>query len=52
MSIPDQVIEQIRTASDIVSVIGDYVPDLKKAGRNFKCCCPMTEELVRTVGHN
>ena len=44
MSIPDQVIEQIRTASDIVSVIGDYVPDLKKAGRNFKCCCPFHTE--------
>jgi DNA primase len=44
MSIPDQVIEQIRTASDIVSVIGDYIPDLKKAGRNFKCCCPFHTE--------
>ncbi|MCR4663296.1 MAG: DNA primase [Endomicrobiaceae bacterium] len=44
MAIPDQVIEQIRTASDIVSVISDYVPDLKKAGRNFKCCCPFHTE--------
>ncbi len=44
MSIPDQVIEQIRTASDIVSVIGDYIPDLKKVGRNFKCCCPFHTE--------
>ena len=44
MYIPNQVIEQIRTASDIVSVIGDYVPDLKKAGRNFKCCCPFHTE--------
>ena len=44
MSIPDQVIEQIRTASDIVSVISDYITDLKKAGRNFKCCCPFHTE--------
>ncbi len=44
MSIPEQVIEQIRTASDIVSVIGDYITDLKKAGRNFKCCCPFHTE--------
>lgn len=44
MSIPDQVIEQIRIASDIVSVISDYVPDLKRAGRNFKCCCPFHTE--------
>lgn len=44
MAIPDQVIEQIRAAADIVSVISDYVPDLKKAGRNFKCCCPFHTE--------
>lgn len=44
MSIPDQTIEQIRTASDIVSVVRDYVPDLKKAGRNWKCCCPFHSE--------
>ena len=44
MSIPEQVIEQIRTASDIVSVISDYITDLKKAGRNFKCCCPFHTE--------
>ena len=44
MAISDQVIEQIRMASDIVSVIGDYVPDLKKAGRNWKACCPFHTE--------
>lgn len=44
MAISEQVIEQIRTASDIVSVVSDYVPDLKKAGRNFKCCCPFHTE--------
>ncbi|MDD2523879.1 MAG: DNA primase [Endomicrobiia bacterium] len=44
MSISDQVIEQVRTASDIVSVVRDYVPDLKKAGRNWKCCCPFHSE--------
>lgn len=44
MAIPEQVIEQVRAAADIVSVISDYVPDLKKAGRNFKCCCPFHTE--------
>lgn len=44
MAISDQVIEQIRMSSDIVSVIGDYVPDLKKAGRNWKACCPFHTE--------
>ena len=44
MAISDQIIEQIRMSSDIVSVIGDYVPDLKKAGRNWKACCPFHTE--------
>lgn len=44
MSISDQVIEQVRTSSDIVSIVRDYVPDLKKAGRNWKCCCPFHSE--------
>ena len=44
MAIPEQVIEQVRAAADIVSIISDYVPDLKKAGRNFRCCCPFHKE--------
>ncbi len=44
MAIPEQAIEQVRAAADIVSIISDYVPDLKKAGRNFKCCCPFHTE--------
>ncbi len=44
MAIPEQAIEQVRAAADIVSIISDYVPDLKKAGRNFRCCCPFHTE--------
>ena len=44
MAIPAEVIEQIRNFSSIESVIGEYVPDLKQAGRNWKCCCPFHTE--------
>ena len=44
MTIPTEVIEQIRSFSNIESVIGEYVPDLKQAGRNWKCCCPFHTE--------
>src|ERR1700753_2889176 len=35
--------EQIRAASDIVDVIGSYVP-LKKNGANFTALCPFHKE--------
>ena len=44
MAIPTEVIEQIRSFLSIESVIGEYVPDLKQAGRNWKCCCPFHTE--------
>lgn len=38
----DQV-EEVKSKTDIVSIIGEYV-DLKKAGRNFKGLCPFHSE--------
>jgi len=35
--------EQIRAASDIVDVIGGYIP-LKRAGANFVALCPFHKE--------
>ncbi|MFH1189958.1 MAG: DNA primase [Candidatus Omnitrophota bacterium] len=43
MAIPDKIIEQVQSRSDIVEVISRYVP-LKKAGRNFKAPCPFHNE--------
>lgn len=37
--IPNEIIEQIRLASDVVEVIGEHVP-LKKTGKTFKGICP------------
>lgn len=39
----ENTLEQIRAASDIVDVIGSYIP-LKKAGANFTALCPFHKE--------
>ena len=44
MAISDETIERIREASDIASVIKEYVPGLKKSGRDWKACCPFHHE--------
>lgn len=41
--IPPDIVEQVRHASDIVDVIGSYVP-LKKAGAKFKALSPFNKE--------
>ena len=41
--IPPHVLEQIRAASDVVDVIGSYLP-LKRAGANFVALCPFHRE--------
>jgi DNA primase len=41
--IPEDVIDQIRQASDIVEIIGAYI-QLKKRGRNFMALCPFHTE--------
>jgi DNA primase len=41
--ISPQTLEQIRAASDIVDIIGGYLP-LKRAGANFTALCPFHKE--------
>lgn len=41
--VPQTTLEQIRTASDIVEIIGGYFP-LKRAGANFVALCPFHKE--------
>jgi DNA primase len=37
--IPDEVVERVRAAADIVEVIGEYVP-LRRVGTDFRGACP------------
>ena len=41
--IPDSFLDELVARSDIVEVVGARVP-LKKAGREFKACCPFHNE--------
>jgi len=43
LSIPDNIIDEIRDRTDIVAVISDHVV-LKKTGKNFKGLCPFHSE--------
>ena len=43
MRIPDDTIERIKQAADIVEVVGDFV-SLKKRGSNYTACCPFHNE--------
>ena len=44
-------LEQIRAASDIVDVIGGYIP-LKRAGANFTALCPFHKEKTPSFNVN
>jgi DNA primase len=43
LSIPEEMVEKVREAADIVDVISDYVT-LKQTGRSFKALCPFHSE--------
>lgn len=43
MRIPEETIQQVKEASDIVDVVGQYV-DLKKSGANYLGLCPFHSE--------
>lgn len=43
-SVDNSTIEQIKDKLDIVEFIRQYVPNLKRAGKTFKACCPFHKE--------
>ncbi len=50
-TIPPAILERIRATSDIVDVIGSYLP-LKKAGANFVALCPFHKEKTPSFNVN
>ncbi len=49
--IPEETIEQIAAANDIVEVIGGYIP-LKRAGSNWRALCPFHQEKTPSFNVN
>ncbi len=44
MTISPETIDQIRQSIDIVEIIREYIPTLKRSGRNWKSNCPFHNE--------
>ncbi|QBG48355.1 DNA primase [Verrucomicrobia bacterium S94] len=42
--IPKEQIEEIRARCNIVEVVGAYLPELRRRGSTYKCCCPFHKE--------
>lgn len=40
----NNLIEQIRDSVDLLELIKEYVPSVKKSGRTYKACCPFHHE--------
>ncbi|MBF0494951.1 MAG: DNA primase [Deltaproteobacteria bacterium] len=51
MMIPDEIIDQVRVAADIVQVVSRYV-QLKKTGRNHQGLCPFHQENTPSFSVN
>ncbi|MGJ8697934.1 MAG: DNA primase [Verrucomicrobiaceae bacterium] len=49
--IPEETVEEVLAAADIVDVIGSYFP-LKRAGSLFKCNCPFHNEKTPSFSVN
>lgn len=49
--IPDETVEEVRAASDILNVVGDYV-QLKKRGSNYFGLCPFHSENTPSFSVN
>jgi len=46
------IVEQIRDSVDILDLVGDYVPEIKRAGTYYKACCPFHKEKTPSFTMN
>lgn len=49
--IPEHIIDEIRQASDVVDIVGQYLP-LKKMGNTYKTLCPFHQEKTPSFNVN
>jgi DNA primase len=50
--IPEDVIARVRESTDLVELVREQVPALKKAGRNFQARCPFHQERTPSFSVN
>src|SRR3982751_6384023 len=50
--IPEDVIARVRESTDLVELVREHVPALKKAGRNFQARCPFHQERTPSFSVN
>lgn len=51
MYYPDELVEEIRSRCDIVSVLSQFI-SLQKKGSNYTCCCPFHNEKTPSFSVN
>jgi len=44
MFISEETVNRVRDASDIVEVVSEFIPALKRAGKDYKALCPFHQE--------
>ncbi len=52
MRFPQTFIDDLKRQADIVRVVQDYVPNLKKKGANWSACCPFHQEKTPSFSVN
>jgi DNA primase len=50
--IPEDVIARVRESTDLVELVREHIPALKKAGRNFQARCPFHQERTPSFSVN
>jgi DNA primase len=44
MAIPRETIDRVRDSVDIVEVIREYLPNIKKVGKDYRSLCPFHQD--------